>query len=147
LIKQIQDEFDLQNEQKLRRLEECYDFRRYYTLSTLEKIQSEKEINDEPTILINNILQAFCNEAELTKTELLEFLLHESGITYESDGFIDIYLYDVIDGQCTEHELIDYIENRNDASIAFKDKEKDVLIKLARVNIKRRRNEILALVV
>ncbi|CAF1536259.1 unnamed protein product, partial [Rotaria sordida] len=144
LTKQIQDEFDLQNEEKIRRLEECYDFRRYYTLSTLEKIQSETEINDEPTILINNILQTFCNEAELPKTELLEFLLHKSGITYESDGFIDTYLYDVINGQCNEHELIHCIENRNDVSIVFTDKEKDVLIKLARVNIARRRNEILA---
>ncbi len=146
LIKQIQDEFDLQNEEKIRRLEECYDFRRYYTLSTLEKIQSETEINDEPTILINNILQAFCNEAELPKTELLEFLLHKSGITYESHGFIDTYLYYVINGQCNEHELIHRFENRNDVSIVFTDKEKDVFIKLARVNIARRRNEILALV-
>ncbi|CAF4986127.1 unnamed protein product [Rotaria sp. Silwood1] len=142
LIERIEDEFNQNNKEKRRRLQEWYDVKKYYRLSTLERIKSGEEMNDEPIILINKILQAFCNEAELSKNELLELVLHKIAINYESHGFIENYLYDVIHNHCKEHDFIRYIENENHVTIIITDEEKDVLMKLVRINIALRRDQI-----
>ncbi|UJR23940.1 hypothetical protein I4U23_026909 [Adineta vaga] len=143
LIERIKDEFNQKNKENWRTLEPCYDVKKYYRPSTLEWIKSGEETNDEAILLINKILQAFCNEADLSKNELIELILHKSTINYESHGFIENYLYDIIHDHCKEYDLIRYIENENHVTFDITDKEKDVLIKLVRINIEDRLNQMI----
>ncbi len=61
-------------------------------ISALKIIKSENDIDDEPTRWINNIINAFSNEAELSKNVLFEILLYKRSRNYKVHGIIEDYI-------------------------------------------------------
>lgn len=61
-------------------------------ISALKIIKSENDIDDEPTKRINNIINAFSNEAELSENVLFEILLYKRSRNYKVHGIIEDYI-------------------------------------------------------
>ncbi|CAF0851187.1 unnamed protein product [Rotaria sp. Silwood1] len=142
-IERIKDGFDQMNEEKKRTFQQCYEFQKYYNARVLEKIKYKNEINDdEPLTLIREIIEKFSNEANLSTDELIEVLIDINKRNYKTYDFTEDYINDFIDGECTENDLIQYIEDKSDVAIMITDNEKDILTKLIRFSIAHRQELI-----
>jgi hypothetical protein len=80
-------------------------------ISVLKIIKSENDIDDEPTKRINNIINAFSNEAELSENVLFEILLYKRSRNYKVHGIIEDYINDVFYEECIENDLIWRLKN------------------------------------
>ncbi|CAF1355286.1 unnamed protein product [Rotaria sordida] len=142
-IEQIKNGFDQMNKEKKGISQQYYEFRKYYNTCTLKMIKYKNNIiSNEPLTLISEIIQKFSNEAKLSTDELIELLLEENKRNYNAHGFIEDYIDDFIYGECTENDLIQYIEDKSDVNIIITNNEKDLLIKLMRFNIAHRQKLI-----
>jgi hypothetical protein len=103
-------------------------------------------IDDEPTKIIDEIINNFSIQSKLEKNDLIDLLLNKAKRNYETHEVIDDLIDEIINGQYTEDQLIQYLEVENDVTLAITSKENDIIIKLLHVKVIARTNQLIALV-
>jgi hypothetical protein len=85
-------------------------------------------------------------QSNLSIDLVIGLLLHEFRRNFKSYGLIEYFIDDVLKNKYTGNDLVNYIQNGNNVEIILNKQEKDILMKLLRVNIEYRRGQALTLV-
>jgi hypothetical protein len=89
------------------------------------------------------MINDFCIESKLDKSDLIDLLLKKAARNYETHGVIDDIVDELINTQYTNNQLIEYLKNKIDVTLTITSKEKDMIIKLLQVNINRHNNQLM----
>ena len=115
------------------------NFQNSYNQGVLKELKYLKKVSDESQRIIKQIIQNYSKEIDLPVKEIINLLLFKSQRNFKAHGFIEYFIKDVLSNICNENDLVGYIENEHNVQVILDNHEKDVLLKLAHVNIEQRR--------
>ncbi|CAF1135350.1 unnamed protein product [Rotaria sordida] len=113
-----------------------------YKQDILNRIKDDMEL-DQAGLIVNKVVEEFADQITLSKLELLNLLIDKCNRNFESHGFIECFIKDVLKNVYEEHDFIYHLQKTTAIEIIFDNNDAAILMKLIHFHICRRRNKMI----